>query len=538
MKEKLKPKRGELIHVFTYSLQCNHCAISFLVILRMPAAKGMSISAVIVILLALTVWGMEGNVVTSSLLQGGHKALTILWILFGALALLKTLQKTGAVDRINQGFQSISGDMRVQVIIVAFLFGSLIEGAAGFGAPAMVTGPLLFALGFGPLAAATIALVADSTAVAFGAVGTPVAVGLSNIPDAGETFFQNIAVSVTTMDIFAGTFIPFILIAILTSFGKGIKDSFALLPWTLVIGVVYTGSALLYAAVVGHEFVSILASLTGLVVATYTAKKGWLLPKTEWKLALSDDFQESPEKSDMGIVTAWSPYIIVVILLLFTRIVPWLKDFAMSAIDLTWSNILGIEGITSDWEFLYSPGTILTLAAFVAIFIQRKSLTIFAKASKESLSSMKMTAISLVATLAMVQVFVNSGMNMNDLVSMPQYIAESLADSLGSIWIFVAPFLGELGVFITGSATVSTLTFSPIQFNVATDIGLDVNTVLAAQLIGAGAGNMICVHNVVAASAAVGLSGKEGDIIRKTLIPAFIYGLLVGVAGFVFISIF
>ncbi|MFD2762057.1 L-lactate permease [Lentibacillus juripiscarius] len=511
----------------------------FLVILRMPAAKGMSISAVIVILLALTVWGMEGNVVTSSLLQGGHKALTILWILFGALALLKTLQKTGAVDRINQGFQSISGDMRVQVIIVAFLFGSLIEGAAGFGAPAMVTGPLLFALGFGPLAAATIALVADSTAVAFGAVGTPVAVGLSNIPDAGETFFQNIAVSVTTMDIFAGTFIPFILIAILTSFfGKGIKDSFALLPWTLVIGVVYTGSALLYAAVVGHEFVSILASLTGLVVATYTAKKGWLLPKTEWKLALSDDFQESPEKSDMGIVTAWSPYIIVVILLLFTRIVPWLKDFAMSAIDLTWSNILGIEGITSDWEFLYSPGTILTLAAFVAIFIQRKSLTIFAKASKESLSSMKMTAISLVATLAMVQVFVNSGMNMNDLVSMPQYIAESLADSLGSIWIFVAPFLGELGVFITGSATVSTLTFSPIQFNVATDIGLDVNTVLAAQLIGAGAGNMICVHNVVAASAAVGLSGKEGDIIRKTLIPAFIYGLLVGVAGFVFISIF
>lgn len=99
---------------------------------------------------------------------------------------------------------------------------------------------------------------------------------------------------------------------------------------------------------------------------------------------------------------------------------------------------------------MYSPGTILTLAAFVAIFIQRKSLTIFAKASKESLSSMKMTAISLVATLAMVQVFVNSGMNMNDLVSMPQYIAESLADSLGSIWIFVAPFLGELGVLSQG----------------------------------------------------------------------------------------
>ncbi|RYG73205.1 L-lactate permease [Lentibacillus lipolyticus] len=510
----------------------------FLVILRMPAAKGMTISAVIVIVLGFTAWGMEGDVIASSALQGVHKAVTILWILFGALVLLNTLRNTGAVDRINLGFQNISGDMRVQVIIVAFLFGSLIEGAAGFGAPAMVTGPLLFALGFRPLAAATIALIADSTAVAFGAVGTPVAIGLSNNPNASEGFFQDIAVSVTTMDLLAGTFIPFILIAILTSFfGKGVKDAFALLPWTLLIGVVYTGSALLYASLFGYEFVSILASLTGLMIAAFTAKKGWLLPKTEWKSALRNDFEMAGEKSDLGIITAWSPYIIVVVLLLLTRIVPWLKTFTTSAIDFSWSNILGVEGITSDWEFLYSPGTVLVLAAISAIAIQRKSFNTFTSASQESISSMKMTAISLIATLIMVQVFVNSGMNMNDLVSMPQHIAESLASSLGPVWLLVAPFLGELGAFITGSATVSTLTFSPIQYNVAMETGFDVNTVLAAQLIGAGAGNMICVHNVVAASGAVGLSGKEGDIIRKTLIPAVIYGLLAGLSGFTIMQI-
>ncbi|GGJ97204.1 lactate permease [Lentibacillus kapialis] len=506
----------------------------FLVILRMPAAKGMSVSAVILIVLGFTVWGMEANVIASSSLQGIHKALTILWILFGALVLLNTLRNTGAVDRINQGFQSISGDMRVQVIIVAFLFGSLIEGAAGFGAPAMVTGPLLFALGFSPLAAATIALIADSTAVAFGAVGTPIAIGLSNNPKAGEGFFQDIAVSVTSMDLLAGTFIPFILIVILTSFfGKGIKDAFVLLPWTLLIGLVYTGSALLYASLFGYEFVSILASLTGLIVAAYTANKGLLLPKTEWKTALRDDFQVVDKESDLGIITAWSPYIIVVVLLLLTRIVPWLQTFTTSAIDFSWSNILGVEGITSDWQFLYSPGTVLVLAAISAIAIQRKTFRPFTNASQESLATMKMTTISLMATLIMVQVFVNSGMNMNDLVSMPQHIAESLANSLGPVWIFVAPFLGELGAFITGSATVSTLTFSPIQYNVATQAGFGVNTVLAAQLIGAGAGNMICVHNVVAASGAVGLSGKEGDIIRKTLIPAILYGLLAGFSGFI-----
>lgn len=513
----------------------------FLVILRFPATKGMTWSALIVIMFALTVWGMEGEVILSSIFQGTHKTLTILWILFGALVLLNTLRNTGAVDRINQGFQSISGDMRVQVIIVAFLFGSLIEGAAGFGTPAMVTGPLMIALGFKPLAAATLALIADSSAVAFGAVGTPVAVGLSNVPTANASFFQEIGITITTLDLFAGTFIPFVLVLIMTIFfgkGKGIKDALPMLPWTLLIGIVYTSSALFYAILFGQEFIAILASLTALVVATLTARKGWLIPKAEWKEALQEGFKQKEVKSEMGIVAAWSPYIIVVVLLLLTRVVPWLANFTKEAINLSWTNILGIEGIASDWEFLYSPGTILTIAAIVSVFLHKRTVKTFISASKQSLSTMKTTAISLITTLAMVHVFTNSGVNMNELASMPQYIAESFASSLGSVWWLVAPFLGELGSFITGSATVSTLTFSPIQFNVAQQVGLDVNAVLAAQVIGAGAGNMICVHNVVAASAVVGLSGKEGDIIRKTLPPAILYGLLIGAASFITLQLF
>ncbi|WP_272914219.1 L-lactate permease [Bacillus dakarensis] len=506
-----------------------------LVLLKMPAAKGMTISAIIVILLAFSLWGMETNIILSSILQGTHKTFTILWILFGALVLLNTLRNTGAITRINQGFQYISADMRVQAIIVAFLFGSLIEGAAGFGTPAMVTGPLMIALGFNPIAAATLALVADSSAVMFGAVGTPVAVGLSNIPGADTPFFHEIAQTITFIDLFAGTFIPLILIVLLTSFfgkGRGLKDAIPMIPWTLFVGIVYTGSAYLYANLFGHEFVSILAALTGLVVAAFTAKKGFLLPKVEWTDAMQEGFKVDTEKSNMGLITAWSPYLVVVGLLLLTRIVPWLNEFTKTAINLSWNNILGVEKISSAWEFLYSPGTILTVSAIFAFIIQRKSFNTFTKAAKESLGSMKTTTISLIATLAMVQVFSNSGLNASDLASMPQYIAESFASSLGSIWIFVAPFLGELGAFITGSATVSTLTFSPIQYNVASEIGLDQNIVLAAQIIGAAAGNMICIHNVVAASAVVGLEGKEGEIIRKTLIPAIIYGLLIGTAGF------
>ncbi len=511
----------------------------FLVILRMSALKGMFFSSIIVTALGFMVWGMEGEIIAASALQGTHKALTILFILFGAIVLLNTLTHTGAVDRINQGFQSISGDMRVQVIIVGFLFGALIEGAAGFGTPAVVVGPLMYALGFNPIAAAVLALIADSAPVPFGAVGTPVIVGLSNLPGAGSEFFHDVAVKITMIDMFTGTFIPFTLIFILTMFfGKkrSFADAFALLPWSLFIGISYTGSAFLYATLFGPEFVSILAALTGLVIAAGTAKVGFLMPKTEWQEALRDGFELKTTKSSMGLITAWSPYLVMVGLLLLTRIVPSIQNFTQTTLDLTWMNILGVDGVDSAWELLYSPGTILVISALVALVIQRKSFTNFTKATKESLVSIKSAGFSLLFTLLLVQVFTNSGINTKDLISMPQYIAEALAITFGPMWVFVAPFLGQLGAFITGSATVSTLTFSPVQYSIAQQIGFNTELILAGQIIGAAAGNMICVHNVVAASAVVGLSGKEGDIIRKTIIPSILYSLLAGIGAFIILS--
>ncbi|KGX88663.1 lactate permease [Pontibacillus halophilus JSM 076056 = DSM 19796] len=506
----------------------------FLVLLRMPAKKGMFYSAGIVILLAYFVWGVGVDIIAASVLEGFHKTLTILFILFGAIVLLNTLRKTGAVNRINQGFRGISTDMRVQIVIVAFLFGALIEGAAGFGTPAAVTGPLMVALGFTPMAAASIALIADSSPVSYGAVGTPIQVGLSNLPEAGIPFYQEIGARIAFFDLFAGTFIPFIIVVVLTVFfgkKKGWKSAWEMLPWTLLIGITYTSSAYLYAVLFGHEFVAILASLTGLVVATVTAKRGFLLPKSSWQDALQEDFTIEEEGTNMGLLRAWSPYLVIVGLLLVTRIVPSVKAFTLEWVDLTWTNILGVEGVTSKWQVLYSPGTVLVFAAILAVVIQRKSFRNFTVAAKESILSMKDAALALVATLALVQVFTNSGMNGNELISMPQYIAQNLAGGFGTMWVLAAPFLGELGAFITGSATVSTLTFSPVQYSIAEETALSKETILSLQVIGAAAGNMICVHNVVAAGTVVGLSGKEGDIIRKTILPALLYGLLVGVAA-------
>jgi len=253
----------------------------------MPATKGMSISALIVLIEGYFIWKMPLNALLASIFQSIHKSLPILWILFGALMMLNMLQHTGAIDRINSGFHSLSADMRLQVILVAYLFGGLIEGVSGFGTPAMVTAPLMIALGFSPMAAVTLALVADSTPASFGAVGTPLTVGLSNVSEKAD-FLNAIGRQITQLDLFSGVFMPLILIFMLTFlFGKKdsnhLKDWLTLVPWTLFIGIVYSLSALLIAFTISYEFVAILAPFITIIIAIISIKLKFLLPKSVFK---------------------------------------------------------------------------------------------------------------------------------------------------------------------------------------------------------------------------------------------------------------
>lgn len=513
-------------------------------ILNLPATKGMSISAAVVMILGATFWKMQPNILFASILQAMHKALPIIWILFGALVMLRTLEHTGAITRINIGFEKLSSDMRVQTILIAYLFGALIEGVSGFGTPAMVTAPLMIALGFSPIASVALALIADSTPAAFGAVGTPLTVGLSNVND-NPAFLNSVGQSLTKIDLFAGSLMPTILVFILVFlFGTNkktkLKNWLEFLPWTLFIGICYSIIALISATFVGYEFTSILSPFITIIIAIITIRIKFLVPKssfsTPWTMKLKTN--KSEEHSDMPLVKAWSPYIIVVVLLLLSRIIEPLKYFLTHFLNLSWTNIMGIKGLNSDWEFLYSPGTLLTVAVIIGLLIQVQSLKSFIPTGINVIKSMKSTAIALVVTLIMVQVFTNSNYNDAKLQSMPMYIANFVSQYFSSGWIFIAPFLGALGSFVTGSATVSTLTFGQIQSDIANNASISQQIVLSAQLIGAAAGNMICVHNIVAVSSLVGLNGQEGNILRKTLTPALTYCLLVGIVGFIFLLIF
>lgn len=497
----------------------------FLVVLKMSAKKGMTISMILMMMLALVIWQVSFDVIFASVLVGIHKSLTIILILLGALTLVNTLKNTKAIKRINQGFEMISKDKRILAVIIAFLFGALIEGASGFGTPAAITGPLLVGIGFDPLTAVVLALVADSTPVSFGAVGTPLAVGLGDM----GLDLNTIASNVTFIDLFSGVFIPLMVVIMFVVMNKEynnkkMKSIIEILPWTLFVGIVYVLIAYGTALFIGYEFVSIITPIFTLLIITISTRYGFLVPKT--------DEVHVEEVTEMSLFKAWSPYLVVVVLLLLTRVIDPLKDFLLTIDFLSLNNVFNTS-ISSSFAIFYSPGAVLLLASVFASIYQKKGLKEVKKAIIDTKKVIIGASLALIPTLIMVTIYTNSQVNGLDLESMPTYFANNLGSIFGGLWSVMSPFLGMLGSFVSGSATVSNLTFGNVQYSIANSVNLDTDIIMAEQVIGAAIGNMICVHNVVAASSVVGLKNKEGIIIKKTIVPALIYATLVAIISFI-----
>ena len=196
---------------------------------------------------------------------------------------------------------------------------------------------------------------------------------------------------------------------------------------------------------------------------------------------------------------------------------------ASTTLDASWHSILGIESINSTWSILYSPGFALLIGALVAMTIAKLSPKAALKPVGSAVKSTVIALSALIPTLIMVQVFTNSGVNAQGLASMPLYIAETLSASFNSLWLAVAPLLGATGALIAGSATVSTLTMAPVQYSIALESGIPFVMVLAMQMVGASAGNLLAIHNVVSVSVVVGLIHRENTIMRRLFVPSLIY---------------
>ncbi|EKO3975510.1 L-lactate permease [Vibrio fluvialis] len=532
-------------------------AAILLVGLNWPAKKAMPVAFALTVAIALTFWDMTANRVLASVLQGLGITVTVLWIVFGAIFLLNTLKYTGAITVIRNGFTNISPDRRIQAIIIAWCFGSFIEGASGFGTPAAIAAPLLVAIGFPALAAVLMGMMIQSTPVSFGAVGTPILVGVNkgldthNITEAlvahgsnWDAYLQQITASVALIHASVGTLMPVLMAMMLTRFfgkNRSWTEGLSILPFALFAGLAFTVPYALTGVLLGPEFPSLVGGLFGLTIVVTAAKKGFLVPKQSWdfrpenewpaewlgslKMEL-DDIKGKP----MGLSLAWLPYVLLAVILVLSRVSADFKGLLLS-VNLAFNNILGEVGVSASIAPLYLPGGILVFVALLAVLLQARSLKPMGQALGESTKTLIGAGFVLVFTIPMVRIFINSGVNMSDLASMPVTTANFAAGLVGSAFPALSATVGALGAFIAGSNTVSNMMFSQFQFEVAQTLSVSSVIVIALQAVGAAAGNMIAIHNVVAASATVGLLGREGATLRKTIIPTFYYLVVTGLIG-------
>ena len=533
-------------------------AAVLLVGFRMPAKVAMPAVLLLTILLGYFGWHLEPSVIGASIIQGLFITFDILWIIFGAILLLNVLTQSGAVEVIRNGFTKISDDRRIQVVLICWLFGSFIEGAAGFGTPAAIVAPLLVALGFPALAAVMLGMMVQSTAVTFGAVGTPVLVGVRGGVQS-ETF-ENMLSSqgITTMDYLmevtqhavffhatVGVLMPLLMVCMMTRFfgkNKSWREGLSIFPFLILGGLSFTVPYFLTGYFLGPEFPSMIGALTGLLILTFLLKKGMFKTKDVWdfpeKSAWPKEWLGSLEIKLTGVTKAfkpslalsWTPYLLVGALLVLTRL-PQLpiKSF-LSGISFPWNNILD-TGINASSAPFYLPGSILLMVCVITFFLHKMQWKDFSQALKTSSRMLLGAGFVLIFTIPMVRIYINSGINSADLMSMPIAMAEWVAEHVGAIYPLFAPSVGALGAFIAGSNTVSNLMFSLFQYGVAEKLLVPTTLMVSLQAVGAAAGNMIAIHNVVAASATVGLLGKEGLVLRKTIIPTLYYVLAVGLLG-------
>jgi lactate permease len=540
--------------LFALALAPIAVVFALLVVLRWPARRAMPVAFAAVAAIGLTVWRLPPAMVAASTIEGSAIALNILYIVFGALLLLSTLRASGAIATIRQSFLAISPDRRVQAIIVAWLFGSFIEGAAGFGTPAAVAGPLLLALGFPAAAAMTMGLLIQSTPVTFGAIGTPILLGVRTglaspeveayITATGHAgwsaYLHHIAVHAAALHAIAGTFMPLVLCVFLTGF-FGPRRSFAegLGAWrfALFAGLAMTIPYFLAALLLGPEFPSLIAGLVGLAIVVTAARRGFLVPARTFDLGPSDKWpgdwsgsvsgEVGEQRAGMTPVKAWFPYVLVAFLLVLTRLPELGVRDALGALELTWPDLLG-TGLAASLDPFYSPGFIFLLISLAVLALHQMSVREAATAWRMAGGQILAAAPALLFAVPMVRVFINSGAGEAGLVSMPLTLADGMASVAGGGWPLLAPWVGALGAFIAGSNTVSNMMFSLFQWGVAAQVGVARELVVAASAVGAAAGNMIAVHNVVAAAAVVGLVGAEGTLIRRTIIAMTGYVLLTG----------
>lgn len=485
-------------------------------IYKMPAYKACTIGLILGILIAIFVWRMPYNLVLLAALEGIVLALMpILWVILAAIFLYNISLKTGAMDKIKHLMSNLSGDRRVQVLIIAWGFGGFLEATAGFGTAVAIPASILIALGFDAFFAAILCLIANTIAVAFGGVGLPVTT-LAKVTDLSVmqlTFDVALQLSPFVL------LVPFLLVFTIT---KSVRAFYGVWTATITAALSFAITQLAVARFIGPELTAILGSIAAIVSTVIAVKLS--PPAEEWRFP---DEAAQPEvitsSAQVGTfkenLIAWIPYILLLALVLVTsNLIPSINiPLSKLRSDLLIYPGPGSKAFYIEW-FL-TPGTLIMISAIIGGLCQGASVRTLATILGSTVVQLQKTFITVLAIVSMAKVLGYSGMIGS--------VAVALASATGKTYPVFAPLIGALGTFITGSDTSSNVLFGALQKQTAVKIGSNLTWITAANTSGACAGKLISPQSIAIATSATGLIGREGDILNITFkyLLLFIVGL-------------
>jgi lactate permease len=443
-------------------------------------------------------WGLAAAA-GGALAEAGFTALTILWIIFPALCIHQLQQRSGALEVLQASMARLSADPGVVALLVAWFFALFLEGAAGFGTAVALAAPFLVSAGFDRVRAVTIALIGHSVGVSFGAVGTPIlpqiALGFSGVELAAATSLYHGAL---------GWVMALIVMGLATEAGRR--------SWSLALAAaaLFLAPMAILAQLVGPELPTLGGALFGgLAFAALVRRRA---------------SASAAVASTGALLRAAAPYLTLVGLVLVTRLVPAVQT-ALASATLSWA----LGPFSGSIQPFYHPGTLLFVSFVVTALVRRAPASTWRGAVAGALAQVAAVTLALLAMLGLSRVMVHSGMIAT--------LAETTASLSGAGYPLLAPFVGMLGTFVTGSATTSNILFSDFQLATARALGLPAVPVLGAQGFGAAVGNIVCPHNIIAAGATVALAGQEGKVLRRTLGPALLYAALGGVLALLLVRL-
>ncbi|MEK4242680.1 L-lactate permease [Janibacter sp. FSL W8-0316] len=495
----------------------------------------------VAILVAVLFFGMPAHLAALAATEGAVFGLfPIMWIVFTAIVLYEVTVRSGHFEDLRATFRLISDDPRIQAIIIAFCFGALLEALAGFGAPVAITGVMLMAVGFAPLRAATVVLLANTAPVAFGAIAIPIltAGNLTGIP------YEEIGAYVGHQAPIIAIFVPLLLVFMVDG-RRGVRQTW---PAAVVIGLAFAITQWVSATWISVEMTDIIASLVSLAVAVAFLRT-WqptggdeatesLQVEREQQFALAgadgpttgggsaDAYQITPEELDSQaraltprrIAWAMFPYVLVVAVFSIAKLVPAVDTWLTGTnVKIPWPGLAG-EVLTHDgsvnasatysFSWLSSPGTMLLACAVVVALAYGIGFSGLAAEMKETAVKMRWAFVTVASVLALAYVMNLSGQT----ITIGAWIAGT-----GTAFAFLSPLLGWLGTAVTGSDTSANALFATLQQSAAERAGIDPTLLVAANTSGGVVGKMISPQNLTIAATAVGLVGQESAILRKVL---------------------